>query len=186
MPWRRARRCSVFKRRDLDRVGLGDLGAGLAQPESQVAKDALALAYPQPHLVAQVKIRREQLAVTKMTGMTKLLRVASQVLPQRRPLFRVQRGGPTRTYPTHRPVSPWVSKRVTQRCTVRRSAPNKSATCWQLWSPVTNSSPCNRWSYRDLSERDFLLDGQSHHVDIGNDQFTHDRTSSVVTYHQCA
>lgn len=40
-PRRRARRCSFFKRRDLDRVGPGDLGSGLAQPESHVAEDAL-------------------------------------------------------------------------------------------------------------------------------------------------
>src|SRR5512140_1386255 len=43
-PRRRARRCSFFKRRDLDRIGLGDLGSGLAQPEPHVAEDALALA----------------------------------------------------------------------------------------------------------------------------------------------
>jgi len=60
-PRRRARRCSFLKRRDRDRVGLGDLGSGLAQPESHVAEDALALAYAQHHLVAQTKMRREQL-----------------------------------------------------------------------------------------------------------------------------
>ena len=98
-PRRRARRCSFFKRRDLDRVRLGDLGAGLAQPEPHVAKDALALAHAQLHLVALVQMRREQLAVPQMTGMTKLLRIASQVTPQRRPLLSVQRSGPTRTRP---------------------------------------------------------------------------------------
>ena len=59
-PRRRARRCSVFTRRDLDRVGLGDLGAGLAQPESHMTKDSLALAHPQRHPVAQAQMRREQ------------------------------------------------------------------------------------------------------------------------------
>ena len=70
-----------FKRRDLDRVGLGDLGSGLAQPESHVAEDSLALAHAQLHPVVQAQMRREQLAVPQMTGMTELLWLASHVTP---------------------------------------------------------------------------------------------------------
>ena len=75
------------------------MGSGLAQPESHVAEDALALAHPQRHPVAQTQMRREQLAVPQMTGMTEFLRLASKVTPQRRPLLGVQRGWPTRTRP---------------------------------------------------------------------------------------
>ena len=46
------RRYSFFKRRDLVRVGLGDLRLGLAQPESHGAEEAVALAPP----VAQAQI----------------------------------------------------------------------------------------------------------------------------------
>ncbi len=60
---------------------------------------ALNVAHTQLHPVAPAKMRREQLAVPQMTGMTELLRLASHVSSQRRPLLGVQRGRPTRTSP---------------------------------------------------------------------------------------
>jgi len=101
-PPRRARRCSFFKRRDLVRVGLGNLRLGLAQPESHGAEEAVALAPP----VAQAQMRREQLAVPQMTSMTEFLRLVSQVTPQRRPLRGVQGGWTTHHNTTRRDGKP--------------------------------------------------------------------------------
>jgi len=67
-PRRRARRGSFYKHRDRCRVGLGNLGSGLAQPEPHLAEDSLALAHTQHHPVAQAKMDRELLAVPQMTG----------------------------------------------------------------------------------------------------------------------
>jgi hypothetical protein len=93
-PRRRARRCKIFKHRN--RIGLGYLGSGFAQPDPHLAEDTLALAHLQSHPIAPAKRRREQRAVSQMTDITKRLWVASQVRPQRRPLRGIQPGWPTR------------------------------------------------------------------------------------------
>ena len=64
-----------------------------------MAEEALALTHPQRYPVAQAQMRREQLAVPQMTGMTEGLRLASQVTPQCHPLLGVQRGWPPRPRP---------------------------------------------------------------------------------------
>src|SRR5258708_2716938 len=96
---RLASRRSFFKRRDLDRVGLGDLGSGLAQSKSHLAEEALALPYPEPHPIAHSQVLRKQLAVPQMGAVAELRWIAAQIASQLRPLFGLQHGRSPRPLP---------------------------------------------------------------------------------------
>ena len=187
MPRRRARRCSVFKRRDLDRIGLGDLGSWLAQSESHVAEDALALAYYQRHPVAQAQMRREQLAVPQMTRMTEFLRIASQVTPQRRPLLGVQRSWPTRSHPVAQAGQSMGFK--TRHPALHRPPifPKQVGDLLAAVAASDQQQPVQPMVLpRLIGPSDFLLDGQSHDLGISNFEFSHARTSTSGTGHQYA
>ena len=174
-----------FKRRALDRVGLGDLGSGLAQPKSHVAEDSGALAPPSAPPVAQAQMRCEQRAVPQMTGMTEFLRLASYVTPQRRPLLGVQRGGPTRTRPFAQ-ASQSVGFEAVHPSLHR--PPIFAKQCGDLLAAVAagdQQQPVQPMVVpRLIGPSDFLLDGHAPDVSISNDQFSHDRTSASWTRHQ--
>jgi hypothetical protein len=184
-PRRRARRCSVFTRRDLDRVGLSDLGSGLAQSEPHVTEDALALAHTQPHLVAQAQMSREQLALPQMTGMTKRLWVASQVTPQRHPWLGVQRSGSPRTSPVAHAGQSMGFK--TRHPALHRPSifPQHVGDLLAAVAAGDQQQPVQPMVVpRLIGPSDFLLDGQAHDVGISKDQVSHDRPSASWTGHQ--
>src|SRR4029077_14793973 len=184
-PRRRARRRSFFKRRDLARIGLGDLGSGLAQPEPHVAEDALALTHPQRHPVAQAQMHREQLAVPQMTGMTERLRIASQVTPQRGPLLGAQCARPTRTHPVAQACEA-MGFEACHPALHRSSIFPKQVGALRATVPASDKQqPVQPMVVpRLIGSREFLLDGQSHDVGIRNFQFSHGRPSPWVNGHQ--
>lgn len=104
-----------FNSRDLYGVGLSHLRSGLPQPEAHLPEDPLALTHAQRHAIALAQVLGEQFAVPQMADETKCSGVASQVAPQRRPLFRVQCRRPAERSPSRTPSSPWLSNRLTQR-----------------------------------------------------------------------
>lgn len=106
MSRRLARRRSFFNRRDLYGVGLSHLGSGLAKPEAHLPEDALALPHSQGDAIALPQMFREHFAVPEMASAAKFPGVASQVAPQRRPLFRIQRCRPARTIAFAHPLKP--------------------------------------------------------------------------------
>jgi hypothetical protein len=161
------------------------LGAGLAQSEPRVAEDSLALAHPQPHLVAQAKMRREQLAVPQMTGMAKLLRVTSQVTPQRRPLLGVQRGRPTRTHPVAQACQSMGFESPHPALHRPPIFPKPFGDLLAAVAASDQQQPVQPMVVpRLIGSSDFLLDGQSHDVGISNFQFSHDSASTSVSGHQ--
>ena len=94
--FRLANRRSFFNSRDLYGVGLGHLRSGLPQPEAHLSEYSLALTHAQSDTIALAQMLREQFAVPQMADETKCSGVTSQVAPQCRPLFCVQRRWPAR------------------------------------------------------------------------------------------
>jgi hypothetical protein len=140
---------------------------------------------PSTHLVVQAQMRREQLAVPQMTGMPKLLRVASQVAPQRRPLLGAQRGGPTRTRPVTQAGQSLGFK--ARHPALHRSSifPKHVGDLLAAVAAGDQQQPVQPMVVpRLIGPSEFLLDGQSHDVGISNDQFSHDRPSTLGIGHQ--
>src|SRR3989338_4051230 len=81
-----ARRRSFFKGRLRFRVGLGDHGAGLAQPESHLAEQPLALAPSQRDLIPLAQMFGQQLAVPQGLGKAEVTRATPQVVFQGLPM----------------------------------------------------------------------------------------------------
>src|SRR5512140_1006824 len=130
-------------------------------------------------------MRREQLAVPQMTGMTEFLRRASQVTPQRRPLRGVQRGRPTRTLTVAQAGQSMGFEAFHPSLYRPPIFPEQFGDLLAAVAAGDQQQPVQPMIVPRLSgPSDFLLDGQSHHVGISNDQFPHDRTSISWTGHQ--
>jgi hypothetical protein len=125
-------------------------------------------------------MRREQLAIPQMPGMTECLRLASHVTPQRHPLLGVQRGGPTRTRPVPQAGQSMGFK--ARHPALHRSAifPKQVGNLLSAVAAGDQQQPVQPM----VGPRDVLLEGESHDVGIRNDQFSHGSTSTWWTGHQ--
>jgi len=129
-------------------------------------------------------MRREQLAVPQMTGMTKLLWVASQVTSQRRPLLGAQRGWPTRTRPVAQAGQSMGFE--SRHPALHRSSifPKQFGDLLAAVAAGDQQQPVQPMVVpRLIGPSDFLLNGQAHDVGISNVQLSHDRTSASWTSH---
>jgi hypothetical protein len=66
------------------------LGHGLAQSKFHLPENALALTHSKRHAIVSPKMLTQELAIPQITSKVKDLRIASQILLQRFPLFNVQ------------------------------------------------------------------------------------------------
>src|SRR3989344_322881 len=96
MSRRFARRRSFFKRRNPQRVRLGDLRTGLAQPKPHLVEHPLALAHPQRNAITAFHVFAQKLAVPQVLRMTKFTGASAQVPREPLPSPRLQRAWPPR------------------------------------------------------------------------------------------
>lgn len=117
--------------------------------------------------------------------MTELLRLASQVTPQRRPLLGIQRSWPTRTHPVAQ-AGQSMSFKARHPALHRPSIfPKQVGDLLAAVAASDQQQPVQAMVVpRLIGSSDFLLDSQAHDVGISNDQFSHDRTSTLGTGHQ--
>jgi hypothetical protein len=81
------------------RIGLGNLGAWLAQPKAQLPKQALALPYPQVNLVPLRNPSRKGLAVPQISTQSHLAGHTTQGAIDLSELLLIQASGPARPFP---------------------------------------------------------------------------------------
>src|SRR5574340_1834082 len=175
---RLARRRSFFESRDLYGVRLGHLGSGLAQPEAHLPEDALALAHPQGNAVSAAKMLREQLAVPQMAGKTELFGITSQVSPQRRPLFGVQRCRAPRTFAFAHPLQPVRLESLDPALHRTPVFPKQIGNLLAALAAGNQQQAMQPMVVaRFIGTGDFLLDGDSHYFRIGNFQLLHGSAS---------
>jgi hypothetical protein len=173
-----ASRRSFFKSRDPRRVGLGNLGSGFAQPESHLPKDALALAHPKRHPIVSPQVLGKQFAIPQVRGMAEFPGGAPHIPPERRPLLGVKRGGTARSLPLAQPIQAMLLEpldpalhrtRILSKRLGHLLAALTASNQQQAVQPVVVT--------RLVGADNFLLDGDTHYLGIGNFQFSHNGVS---------
>lgn len=159
--------------------------SGLAQPEAQLSEDALALPHCQGNAIALAQVFGEHFAVPEMASAATFPRVASQVAPQRRPLFRIQRCRPARTIASAHPLKPAGFEPLDpalHRAPIFAKQLGDLLAALAVLNQQQTIQPMV--AARLIGARNLLLDGDSHHFRIGNCQFSHDRTSATMSSHR--
>src|SRR5664280_1845242 len=123
------------------RIGLGNLGARLAQPKAQLPEQALALPHPQVNLIPLGNPGRQGLAVPQSSAQPHIARHTSKGAIDLPELLLIQASGPAGSFPFLQSCHALGLKTPYPYSTDRGASPNSLATSGHVIPWATRSTP---------------------------------------------